>query len=355
MQGYNEKLLDNMISLTTFVVPSALVLRFFPPFTHPVISYVTHFFNRIYNRRVLKVLGPYIEQQISILSQQIIVETKTLSRNDILTWLITDALRRNESREGLIDRITYRVFIAIFAAMETTTMTISHCLFDICASDDPQTIWESLAAEGQRVLSTPIDLASVNGLIQADSALKETLRLRTSVKALATQVTAPRGLYLQGYNERLPYGARLAVSAWGIHRDKAVYGPDADAYDAFRFSRPVGTIVSGHNTEKATIEAEAALATNGSATTDPNGKVNLMVSATENYLPFGMGRHACPGRYFAAAELKLFLAYLAVHYDLKLGEKGRPGFVSIGHFPIPPLSGRLMIKRKIPALVTTTA
>ena len=68
---------------------------------------------------------------------------------------------------------------------------------------------------------------------------------------------------------------------------------------------------------------------NGSCSTEVNEKINLMVTTTEKYLPFGLGRHFCPGRDLAAAELKLFLTYLAVYYDLKLTEMGRPGFVSM--------------------------
>jgi cytochrome P450 len=199
----------------------------------------------------------------------------------------------------------------------------------------------------------------VNSLARADSALKETLRLRTSIKALATEVTAPAGVVLEGYDVRLPKGARLAVSAWGIHRDKAIYGENADDYDAFRFCRSLVPEVGkeevvSSETEKADSGGKDS---NGSATPTStktgtsSAKIDLMVSASENYLPFGMGRHSCPGRYFAAAELKLFLAYLAVHYDLQMADAGRPGFVSIGHFPIPPLNGKLRVRRKTPGLL----
>ena len=359
MPGHDEKLFDSISSFTTCVVPSAMLLRLFPPFMHPFLSYITHFFNRLYKRRTLKVLGPYIEQQLEALGKEFDLGAKNPHhpRDDVLTWLIADALRRNEPREGLVDRIACRVFVAVFASMETTTMTISHALFDLCASDDPSVrVWDRLAEEGTGLFARPLDLSSVNGLARADSALKETLRLRTSIKALATQVMASDGLVLpKGYPDvRLPRGARLGVAAWGIHRDRTIYGPDADEYDAFRFSRPdeEAKEKAEKNEEKAAINGDCCCSS--STTGDSSGgKVNLMVSATENYLPFGMGRHSCPGRYFAAVELKLFLAYLAVHYDLKLADSGRPGFVSIGHFPIPPLKGRLAIRRKDSVFKTT--
>jgi cytochrome P450 len=330
LPGYDEELLDNLACLANCVFPSALLLRFFPPFLHPLLAQVTTILNRIYKRKTVIVLKPYIEQQIDMLENDKIRGEKTVYRDDILTWVIADALRRNEPRDGLVDRICCRVFTVIFAAIETTTLTMSNTVLDLCASDPSLQVWEGLAEEGHRMFSSCAgnapDQAAVNSLVRADSALKETLRLRTSIKALAMQVTAPGGITLNEGKLRLPKGSRLSVSSWGIHHDEEIY-PSASRFDAFRFSR----------LREGGEGADAA--------TNDNDNKHLMVSASETYLPFGMGRHSCPGRYFAAIELKLFLAYLAVNYDIKLAGE-RPAFVSIGHFPIPPLSGKLMIRRK---------
>ncbi|EGO30935.1 hypothetical protein SERLADRAFT_444508 [Serpula lacrymans var. lacrymans S7.9] len=47
-----------------------------------------------------------------------------------------------------------------------------------------------------------------------------------------------------------------------------------------------------------------------------------MVSTNLGYLPFGHGRHACPGRFFAENELKTMLAHIVVTYDVKLEKEG---------------------------------
>ncbi len=44
------------------------------------------------------------------------------------------------------------------------------------------------------------------------------------------------------------------------------------------------------------------------------------VSVTKENMTFGFGRHACPGRFFAANEIKLILAQLLLNYDIKLTE-----------------------------------
>lgn len=45
-------------------------------------------------------------------------------------------------------------------------------------------------------------------------------------------------------------------------------------------------------------------------------KAHLVTTGTES-LGFGHGLHACPGRFFAANELKIALVHLLLKYDLK--------------------------------------
>lgn len=41
------------------------------------------------------------------------------------------------------------------------------------------------------------------------------------------------------------------------------------------------------------------------------------VSLSKEDLTFGIGKHACPGRFFASYEIKVVLAYLLLHYDFQ--------------------------------------
>lgn len=45
-----------------------------------------------------------------------------------------------------------------------------------------------------------------------------------------------------------------------------------------------------------------------------------LVSATAEHFGFGHGIYACPGRFFAANELKIALAHILLKYDWKLAE-----------------------------------
>lgn len=50
-----------------------------------------------------------------------------------------------------------------------------------------------------------------------------------------------------------------------------------------------------------------------------------LTSITKTQLQFGSGRHACPGRWFAAHQNKLVVATLIQQYDIKFKDgEGRP-------------------------------
>ena len=74
-----------------------------------------------------------------------------------------------------------------------------------------------------------------------------------------------------------------------------------------------------------------------------------MVSTSCDSLAFGHGIHACPGRYFAASELKLMLAHLVVNYDVRLENEGvRPADMWVATSCVPnPTAEVLFRKRKV--------
>lgn len=90
----------------------------------------------------------------------------------------------------------------------------------------------------------------------------------------------------------IPAGVNLEAAAQGINHDSALH-PDASKFDPFRFSR-----------QRAAGNASA------SAT-------NQFVSVNQSHLTFGLGRHACPGRFFAANEIKMILANALLRFDVK--------------------------------------
>lgn len=95
----------------------------------------------------------------------------------------------------------------------------------------------------------------------------------------------------------IPHGTLLGIPVQAIHLDDSLY-PDSKRFNPFRFTRAdsVRDIID---------VAACGKAERNSATIDAS------------FLSFGFGKHACPGRFFALNELKLFVAHMVLNYDFE--------------------------------------
>lgn len=117
----------------------------------------------------------------------------------------------------------------------------------------------------------------------------------------------------------LPTGTAIAVCIHTSHFADANY-EDAQIFDPLRFVK---------------LKATA-----------PQRKWDVITTAPD-FLSFGHGKHACPGRFFAAAELKLMLAYVVANYDVKLAEEGvRPKDFWIMGSCLPNQSANVLFRRR---------
>jgi cytochrome P450 len=117
----------------------------------------------------------------------------------------------------------------------------------------------------------------------------------------------------------IPRGALVSVSAHNAHFNDKVY-EDPLKFDGFRFS-------------KMRLES-------------PKKKVG-MVSSTQDHVSFGLGRHICPGRYFAACELKLMFAHIVTTYDVKLENEGvRPPDMWVMTSCVPNLNANVLFRKR---------
>lgn len=105
------------------------------------------------------------------------------------------------------------------------------------------------------------------------------------------------------------------MAAGPISRDPEII-PDPERFDAFRFMKE-GKPTSG------------------------------LVSTGPTNMHFGLGRYACPGRFFAAVVMKAVLARFLVEYEFKFGpgQAGRPPNMVIGDKIVPNVSTTVFIKK----------
>ncbi len=115
----------------------------------------------------------------------------------------------------------------------------------------------------------------------------------------------------------MPKGSKLMVSA-SSSWDESIY-PEPERFDGYRFLRM---------REKGD-EAGAQF-----------------VSTSYSALGFGHGKQACPGRFFAANELKIALSHILLKYDFKLPADTAPKSSTFGLFYQADEKAGLMIKRR---------
>lgn len=65
-------------------------------------------------------------------------------------------------------------------------------------------------------------------------------------------------------------------------------------------------------------------------------------------MEFGLGKDACPGRFFATNQIKIILAHMIFHYDLALEnpEQGRPKNFMFEVNVLADPTARLMLKKR---------
>lgn len=73
------------------------------------------------------------------------------------------------------------------------------------------------------------------------------------------------------------------------------------------------------------------------------------VTTSSDFIFFGHGQHACPGRFFAGNEMKLLLVYVLLNYDFKAPGTLLPE-IKAGLTLIPNPKQEIMIKSREPEL-----
>jgi len=196
-----------------------------------------------------------------------------------------------EAEELTVRALTMRILTVNFAAIHTSSMSFTHALYHLAAN--PQYL-APMREEVEAVIKQEgWTKVAMSKLRKVDSFLKETQRVNGLGILSMTRKALQDFTFSDG--TFVPKGTTVSVASGAMHHDEANYA-NAAVFDGFRFA----------NMREG--DGEAAK--------------HQMVSTNADYLPFGHGRHACPGRFFAANELKAMMAYLVITYDVKMENEG---------------------------------
>ncbi|KAF2712037.1 cytochrome P450 monooxygenase-like protein [Pleomassaria siparia CBS 279.74] len=210
--------------------------------------------------------------------------------NDMLQWMLNRSTDEEKYPTARIARVQLGL---TFAAIHTTSLTTTNVLYTLAVKPEYiQPLREEIRAamaENDGVITS----RALQSMEKLDSFMKETIRFDglgfTSFSRKVLQgITLSNGQFI-------PPGVIIEVPSHAAYQDAANF-PNPEEFDGFRFAKIRKT---GSAVDKAR---------------------NQFVSTNEQNLFFGYGAHACPGRFFAANEIKMILARIILEYDIKNAE-----------------------------------
>ncbi|KAI1310574.1 cytochrome P450 [Xylaria venustula] len=289
----NEEWLECSTKFALDVMTGGEKLKQWHPWLRPVAQYFIPEMTRIRSdhQHALELLLPELEKRSMKSARK---ELKP--RNDMIEWMQQRAQKLGDKSFNSKELANLQMLTAT-AAIHTTRLAIIHALYDLAAR--PEYI-EPLRREILEVTKDSNGTLRKQHLTQMrklDSFMKESQRHNPpSVATFQRKAMIPIDLS-NGFH--IPAGTIVQCNTNMLDEAPAGWG-DPNAFDGFRFyklrSRPEDT--------------------------------NKFQFASTSYdsMQFGFGNDACPGRFFASNQIKIILAYILSHYDIKFeeGVVGRP-------------------------------
>ncbi|EKJ72481.1 hypothetical protein FPSE_07362 [Fusarium pseudograminearum CS3096] len=271
------------------------VLRSYPRWARP---YVHHFLPSCQKLRATleaarQCLKPFLEQRNAIKAEAM-GKGKPCPFDDSIEWF----QQEYEQHDPAISQI-----LLSLVAIHTTTDLLTETAFNIALNPE---LFEPLRHEIISVMTTDgLKKTALYNLKLMDSVLKE--RMATA------DITLPNG-------DIIKKGTKVVCDT--THMWNPEFHENGDKFDGYRYLRM--------------REASEQ---------DKNAHPHL-VSPSVDHLGFGYGNHACPGRFFAANELKIALCHMLLKYDWKLADGVVPKGSAFGMMQTADTQAKLFIRRR---------
>lgn len=241
--------------------------------------------------------------------------------DDALQWMLNKI-----DETGLSDDILAETQLNMsMAAIHTTTLTVTMILYDLVVRPD---VIEEIRKEVRSVLAANHGVMTSHALFEMkflDSVMKESQRVNPgSLIRFQRYVDKPVTL---SDGTHLPAGYMIETAHALTVQDPSVYR-NPEKFDPRRF------LDLRNGTSEDLLKYK-------------NKEQHQFVTVTKDFMHFGYGRHACPGRFFAANEIKLILARILVDYDMQMpdGLTERYANINMGPDAFPDPTKEVLFKR----------
>ncbi|GBB88266.1 hypothetical protein RclHR1_14800001 [Rhizophagus clarus] len=207
--------------------------------------------------------------------------------------------------------IAQKICLFIFVSIHTTASSCAHVIMDLASRPEhiQELYEEQLEVHKEADENGTLPFETLNNMRKLDSFIKESLRLTQNIATLP-HVTLKDYTFANGL--QIPKDRPVTLYIDDVYLDESLQGPNPKSFEPFRH-----------------------LGTNAPVT-----------KVSKNYLLFGGGKHACPGRQLAINEVKFFLHNIILKYNLRTesGKIEEPKM--FGPMKLPSDAGIIFEKRK---------
>ncbi|KAI9735351.1 MAG: hypothetical protein M1818_006546 [Claussenomyces sp. TS43310] len=232
---------------------------------------------------------------------------------DALTWMARAAEKHGISNYNLAwGQLNYSL-----GAIHTTAITFMNCVYDLTARPEYiDLLREEIDATGWKE-GDEMNKTILYKLKLMDSFMKESQRL-SPVTLIPINRIAHEDVTLSD-GTKIPKGAILGVPITAMTDGK--YQEDPLTFNGHRFY--------------------------DKRQQDGNESKFQFVTTSNDFIAFGHGKHACPGRFFASNEIKIALVHMLTKYDMRFPPgKGRPESIPIGVSMAPNPKGEMQYRKR---------
>lgn len=291
-------------SLSFFV---ANELRTWPSFLRPIVHWFLPSCREVRSklpapRRILK---PLVDKRRALQADALAKGEEPPVFDDALSWFEKEY---GTNYDPVISQITLST-----VAIDTTTDLLQETMLQIARHPE---IFQPLRDEVVEVLGKQgLQKTALYNLKLMDSTIKEAQRLKPILIGIRRSALSDVKL---SNDFVIRKGQKIIVDTTNMWSSS--FYEDPARFDPYRFMR----------------------------WRDDPEKENIahLVSTSTLHLGFGHGAHACPGRFFAANEVKIALAHLLMKYDWRLPEGHDPQDINVGSGVVVNPELRLLVRRR---------
>ncbi|RUS23046.1 cytochrome P450 [Endogone sp. FLAS-F59071] len=243
---------------------------------------------------IRKTIGPEVERRVREARKEAWDRPQ-----DVLQGMI-EMLPPDTPTSTMIRRIAYDMITLIFASILTTTLNSLSVLYAIA---DHEEYVDELLEEQEAVLAeeeneeneeneeaeegTKFNMRTLKKMVKLDSFLREVFRFSGPAAVLAHKNMHSNHVLSDGHV--VAKGEHVMMNTFEIYGDESLQGPNTEVFDPWRFVN----------------------------------KAKQASKVGPDYLKFGMGKHACPGRFFAIQEIKTLVSLLISKYRITRPENDK--------------------------------